>query len=159
MKFSNLVNNIQETHSFLQDVAAKAVNTPMTIRNWLIGYHIVEFEQNGDDGAKYGGKLIRNLEKQLTDKGLNGFSFTNLNTYRQFYLIYPEIVQTVSEYFKHLTIVQTASEQLQINRIDINEPNETSRNSIHQTVSDKFIEEKNGIICQTLSDKLSYCFV
>lgn len=97
MKFSNVVNRIQETHCFLQEVAAKAVNTPVTIRNWLIGYYIVEFEQNGEDRAKYGDKLIRNLEKQLTDKGLNGISFTNLNTYRQFYLIYPEIIQTVSD--------------------------------------------------------------
>jgi predicted nuclease of restriction endonuclease-like (RecB) superfamily len=137
MNFSNLVNRIQETHSFLQEVAAKAVNTPMTIRNWLIGYYIVEFEQNGEDRATYGDKLIRNLEKQLTDKGLNGFSFTNLNIYRQFYLIYPEIIQTVSEYFRHRPIVQTLSEQLQISQTPSDQLNSNFNDVIHQTLSDE----------------------
>ncbi|MBN2776531.1 MAG: DUF1016 family protein [Bacteroidales bacterium] len=116
MDFNNLVSKIQETQNYLQAIAAKAVNTPLTVRNWLFGYYIVEFEQHGEDKAKYGDKLIRTLEKQLIDNGLKGFSFTNLNIYRQFYLCYPEIVQTVSEYLEKSRIVQTASEQLQISQ-------------------------------------------
>ncbi|MDD2388084.1 MAG: DUF1016 N-terminal domain-containing protein [Bacteroidales bacterium] len=112
MDFNNLVSKIQETHNCLQAIAAKAVNTPLTVRNWLFGYYIVEFEQHGEDKARYGDKLIRTLEKQLVDKGLKGFSFTNLNIYRQFYLCYPEIVQSVSEYLEKSRIIQTTSEQL-----------------------------------------------
>lgn len=127
MNFNNLISNIQQTHSYLQSVAARAVNTPMTVRNWLIGYYIIEFEQNGEDRAVYGEQLIRKLEKELTNQGLKGFSFTNLNIFRQFYLAYPEIIQTVSEYFTEYPIVQTASEQL----------------DIHQTLSDKLVPVLN----------------
>ena len=36
----------------------------------------MEYEQNGEDKAKYGEKLIRTIEKKLKDKGLKGMSFT-----------------------------------------------------------------------------------
>jgi len=137
MNFSNLLNSIQETHSFLQDVAAKAVNTPMTIRNWLIGYYIVEFEQHGEDRAKYGDNLINELVKKLKGS-INGISATNFKLYRQFYNTYPEIIQTVTEYIKQLPNVQTLSKQLQIS----------------QTLSDQLNSDVNDVIRQTLSDKL-----
>lgn len=152
MNFSNLVNSIQETHSFLQEVAAKAVNTPMTIRNWLIGYYIVEFEQNGEDRAKYGDNLINELVEKLKGS-VYGISATNLRLYRQFYNIYPEIGQTMSDFFKPLLIIQTPPEQLQIKPTGIADPLEATIDSIHQTVSDKFDGEKNGVIYQTASDE------
>ncbi|MDD2636004.1 MAG: hypothetical protein PHW82_10950 [Bacteroidales bacterium] len=61
MDFNNLVNNIQGTHNYLQAVAVKAINTPMTVRNWLFGYYIVEFEQNGEDRATYGENLLKDI--------------------------------------------------------------------------------------------------
>ena len=42
------IGTIQHT---LQAQAAHAVNLALTARNWLIGYYIVEFEQNGEDRA------------------------------------------------------------------------------------------------------------
>jgi predicted nuclease of restriction endonuclease-like (RecB) superfamily len=153
MNFSNLVNSIQETHSFLQEVAAKAVNTPMTIRNWLIGYYIVEFEQNGEDRARYGDNLINELVEKLKSS-INGISATNLRLYRQFYNIYPEIGQTLSDFFNPFLINQTTPEQLQINPTVIVEAFDTAIDTIHQTVSDKSVENRNGVIYQTVSDKL-----
>lgn len=47
MNSNLLLNSITHTHDHLQDVAAKAVNRLLTIRNWVIGYYIVEYEQNG----------------------------------------------------------------------------------------------------------------
>ena len=41
------------------------------MRNWLIGFYIVEFEQNGEDRAKYGEFLLKNLEQKVNLKGLN----------------------------------------------------------------------------------------
>ena len=35
------------------------------MRNWLIGYYIVEYEQNGKDRAEYGAKLLKKLEEFL----------------------------------------------------------------------------------------------
>ena len=52
--FNLLLNSIKSIHQQLQDSAAKAVNKLLTLRNWLIGYYIVEYEQNGEDRAQYG---------------------------------------------------------------------------------------------------------
>jgi hypothetical protein len=52
--FDSLVTSIVHLHQQTQDYATKAVNVALTLRNWLIGYRIVEFEQRGNDRAAYG---------------------------------------------------------------------------------------------------------
>ncbi len=91
--FNSLVTTIQETNFTLQETASKAINRYLTIRNWLIGFHIVEFEQNGEDRARYGQRLVDDLANALNIAGLSG---RNLKLFRQFYLTYPQIVQTLS---------------------------------------------------------------
>ena len=54
----------------MQAQAAHAVNLALTARNWLIGYYIVEFEQNGEDRAAYGEQLLKKLESRMNTKGL-----------------------------------------------------------------------------------------
>ena len=49
--FEKLAQNIQKIHDLTAGTAKSAVNQMLTIRNWIIGLHIVEFEQNGDDRA------------------------------------------------------------------------------------------------------------
>ena len=48
MNFEQLATIIADTHQRLQQSAVKAVNQYQTMRNWLIGFYIVEFEQNGE---------------------------------------------------------------------------------------------------------------
>ena len=91
-----MVNSICQTHCILQENTAKAINYNLTVRNWLIGCYIIEFEQNGQDRAKYGENLIGELAVILKTKGLKGFSSTALKNHRTFYLYYPQISQTVS---------------------------------------------------------------
>lgn len=115
MNFELLVNNIQETHSTLQQSALKSVNIHLTLRNWLIGFYIVEFEQKGEDRAKYNEKLLPELAKSINIKGL---SETNLKLNRQFYNTYPQIGQTLSDQLKQLNIGispirQTLSDEFQ----------------------------------------------
>ncbi len=69
----------------------------MTLRNWVIGYYIVEYEQHGKDKRNMENFALKKLAKRLIEKGTNGFSFTNLHLYRSFYRNYPQIIQTVSE--------------------------------------------------------------
>jgi len=102
--FNNLVIKIETTHQTLQSQAIKSVSSTLTIRNWLIGYYIVEYEQNGEDRAKYGAKVIENLVKRL--KHIRGVSATNLRLFRTFYSNYPQISQTVTDQFQ---IQQTVS--------------------------------------------------
>jgi predicted nuclease of restriction endonuclease-like (RecB) superfamily len=113
MNFSALIHTIQQTHTALQQQAVKAINRSLTIRNWLIGYYIVEFEQNGDDRAKYGERLVDEIAKKVKVKGLSGRS---LKLFRQFYLAYPQIVQTVSAQLQSIDYKrgksQTASDEL-----------------------------------------------
>lgn len=115
MNFEILVNTIRETHNILQQNALKSVNKHLTIRNWLVGFYIVEFEQRGEDRAKYGEKLLKDLAKVIKIKGL---SETNLIINRQFYRTYPQIAQSLSEQLKKMgigshSISQTPSEQFQ----------------------------------------------
>jgi len=49
---------------------------------------------------------------ELKKKNLKGFSFTNLNLFRQIYLIYPQIIQTLPEQLKQ-EIIQAVPGQLQ----------------------------------------------
>lgn len=99
MNFEKLTFHIQKTNEFLQQSAVKAVNIHITLRNWLTGFYIVEFEQNGSDRAEYGAKLLENLAKNIHIKGL---SAPELSRCRQFYNAYPEILGLVTQKFKTL---------------------------------------------------------
>ena len=63
--FGYLTSIIQTTHDAALSSAVKAINRMQTMRNWLIGYYIVEYEQNGKDRAEYGAKLLKKLEEFL----------------------------------------------------------------------------------------------
>jgi len=70
-----------------RDVVRK-VNHTMVFTYSEIGRMIVEEEQNGQDRAEYGRKLIQNLSKILTKEFGKGFSVTNIQQMRNFYLAY-----------------------------------------------------------------------
>ena len=69
MKFEKLANSIKSINDKAGSTAKSAVNQLMTLRNWAIGYYIVEYEQAGSDRAEYGTQLLKNLEKEISQKG------------------------------------------------------------------------------------------
>ncbi len=93
-----LVQEIGAIHYKIQNEAIRSVSRSLTIRNWLIGYYIFEYEQNGQDRANYGDKLIENLSKKLSH--IKGMSRSNLHSFKLFYISYPQISQTLSGQFK-----------------------------------------------------------
>lgn len=99
MNFEKLVSRIQQTDDFLQQRAVKAVNTNLTLRNWLTGFYIVEFEQNGSDRAEYGVKLLENIAKNISIKGLTA---PELSRCRQFYNTYPQILWLITQEFNNI---------------------------------------------------------
>lgn len=118
MNFESLLVTIEQTHAKLSNKAYSQINYYNTLRNWLIGYFIVEFEQHGEDRAIYGNSVLKNLAGKLIH--IKGMSMTNLKLFRLFYQIYPEIGQTLSDQFDQLglpSIGQTLSDQL-INKGD-----------------------------------------
>ncbi|WP_448105499.1 DUF1016 N-terminal domain-containing protein [Pedobacter panaciterrae] len=62
---------------------------------------MVEFEQHGEDRASYGNAILKNLAVKLIH--IKGMSMSNLKLVRQFYQIYPEIGQTLSDQFDQLS--------------------------------------------------------
>ncbi len=117
----NISIQIKNIHSYFSDYANKQVNYAYTLRNWLIGMYLFEYEQNGLDRAEYGAKLYKKIAEKLKDKKIKGLSFTMLNTCKQFYLVYPQIIQTVSEqsFFvdnQQSVIIQTVTEQFNLSK-------------------------------------------
>jgi predicted nuclease of restriction endonuclease-like (RecB) superfamily len=136
MDFNNLKQGVKNISDSLRQNAIAAVNIHLTIKNWLIGFYIVEYEQNGEDRAKYGARLLHNLADEFNEEGL---SFRNLNLYRKFYTSYPQIGKYVPQFFEKYfgTIGQSPIAQLQLPYNKIVE--------IGQTVSAQFRDEKNEI--------------
>ena len=78
MDFKKLVDAIQQAHNQFSDQARRAVNTSLTLRNWLIGLHIREYEQHGADRAQYGDSQMY-CASQFSGKTLiSKLSFTHL---------------------------------------------------------------------------------
>ncbi len=92
-KFNELITTISQLHRQLQQSAVNAVNQMLTIRNWLIGYYIVEFEQNGEDRAKYGTSLLKSIAKNL--EHIKGMDERSLRRFRQFYIYYPQLADVI----------------------------------------------------------------
>lgn len=139
--FDQLIDNIYQTHSALQENAKKAINQNLTIRNWLVGCYIVEYEQNGEDRAKYGTRLLDELSKKLKSKGLKGLRSRELNTCRKFYTTYPQIWRTLSAKLQE-------AENKSIPAININ-PIEISRTV--SAISDNELEIAPEILLSRLS--------
>ncbi|MBR5936192.1 MAG: hypothetical protein IKZ89_08570 [Bacteroidaceae bacterium] len=97
MNFESLVGCINHIQDTLQAQTAHAVNLSLTTRNWLVGYHIVEFEQHGEDRAKYGEKLLNRLSKRINRKG---FEPRSLRLYRRIYLVYPQLGTEIEPYLQ-----------------------------------------------------------
>src|SRR5690606_30510126 len=118
-------------HEELQRSAVKTVNQALTVRNWLIGLYIVEFEQKGEDRAKYGERLLPELSESVKIKGL---SVTNLRLCRQFYTAYPHLLTAVKEVLNNNGIQvnrigQSLTDQLQTTDLQLIE--------IHQSITDE----------------------
>jgi len=95
MNFESLVGHINQVQDVLQAQAAHAVNLSLTARNWLVGYYILEYEQHGEDRAKYGDKLLKSLAQRLNRRGLGE---RRLYEYRLTYRVYPQLGGVVAEY-------------------------------------------------------------
>ena len=129
--FSDLTSIIQSTHDAAQSSAVRAINRMQTMRNWLIGYYIVEFEQHGKDRAEYGAQLLKKLEERVDRKGLN---VTLFQTSRNFYNLYPQM----EGLFVPNEIYSTLSNN--------------SKNRI--SLVEKSTDNETNTICATVSHKL-----
>jgi len=110
VEYGGLIGGIGELLEAARRNAARAVNALMTATYWEIGRRIVEFEQRGKKRAEYGEELLQRLAQDLTARFGRGFSYPNVNKFRQFYLAFPAsgILSTPSIESIH-TILSTPS--------------------------------------------------
>ncbi len=100
--FEQLVGSIQDVHGELSKQASQAVNICLTLRNWLIGLYILEYEQEGADRAQYGKNLFQTLSSELEQTASIQSHPRELRRCRGFYTAYPEIRGTLSPQFNHI---------------------------------------------------------
>ena len=111
MNYESLVGRINLIQDALQAQAAHAVNLSLTARNWLVGYYIVEFEQHGEDRAKYGEKLLSRLSESLNRRG---FNLRRLRDYRHVYQVYPSLGAEIVKYLESNSSWLANSDQFSI---------------------------------------------
>ena len=91
----DVYSSIKELMDNARNSVAREVNNILIQTYWEIGRIIVEDEQGNSDRAEYGKQLVTDLSKRLTKEYGKGFSRSNLQNMRNFYLSYP-ICQTLS---------------------------------------------------------------
>ena len=128
--FNDLASIVQTTHDAAQSSAVKAINRMQTMRNWLIGYYIVEFEQHGKDRAEYGTQLLKKLEERVDRKGL---TTTLFKWARKFYRLYPQMMENLP-----IPICATVTHQLQ--------PIENKKDTIGASMMHQFVTPGKTII-------------
>ena len=90
--FDKLVDLFEQTQSTLQSQATRSVDIALVVRNWLFGWYIVEYQQNGSDRAEYGNQLLKKLSSRVK---IRGCSERNLASFCKFYRYYSDILQAV----------------------------------------------------------------
>ena len=97
MNYAALLRSIVTVHGQAQAGAAGAVNRALLLRNWLIGAHLVEYEQGGAGRAAYGHRLLARLAADLQRKSVPGTSPDMLERMRRFYMEYPQLAGAIRE--------------------------------------------------------------
>ena len=147
--FNDLTSIIQTTHDAAQSSAVKAINRMQTMRNWLIGYYIVEYEQHGKDRAEYGTQLLKKLEERVNRKGMTRNTFQSA---RNFYRMYPQIIENFQ--INKSASMSSKSYMDTTNSISNTESVDKQSDGICPTVSCKF--QTSG---KTIISRLSYSHI
>ncbi len=93
--FGSAIREIKEILSNSRNKVITEVNRELLGTYWRIGEIIVRYEQNDQIRAAYGERALKQLSKELTHDLGKGFSVSNLQYMRRFYLAY-EKQQTLS---------------------------------------------------------------
>lgn len=84
---NTLFNDVCSIIEHGRERSYNAVTQQMIETYWNIGRRIVEEEQNGEERAEYGERIIENLSAKLTHRYGKGFGPRYLRAFRKFYTI------------------------------------------------------------------------
>ena len=91
--------------------AYRAADRILVVRNWLIGWRIVEQEQKGKERAGYGKRVLELASQSLTEEYGKGFGLTSVKNMRSFYIK-----------FRNLQIRQVLLDEFNITQLPIRQP-------------------------------------
>ena len=91
--------------------AYRAADRILVVRNWLIGWRIVEQEQKGKERAGYGKRVLELASQSLTEEYGKGFGLTSVKNMRSFYIK-----------FRNLQIRQALLDEFNITQLPIRQP-------------------------------------
>ena len=83
-----LFSEIKELMLTARSAVYRIVNTLQVLTNFEIGRLIIEHEQRGKERAEYGKQVLKELSERLSAEFGRGFSRSNLEYMRKFYLTY-----------------------------------------------------------------------
>ena len=113
----NIYSKIADLLSFSQKKVVQTINQTMVYTYFEIGKIIVEYLQEGEDKAKYGKGLLKDISERLSTNFGRGFSVDNLENMRKFYLAYSKS-ETVSRKLEEPKFQLSYSHYLKLMRID-----------------------------------------
>jgi predicted nuclease of restriction endonuclease-like (RecB) superfamily len=94
---ASLIAEVRALIASARHAAASTVNTLQVLTNFEIGRRIVEHEQRGEKRAEYGAQLLKELAARLTEEFGQGFSRSNLEYMRKFFLVWRDRVPGISQ--------------------------------------------------------------
>lgn len=92
-----LIAEVRELIRSARRAVSSVVDTLQVRTNFEVGRRIVEHEQKGAKRAEYGAKLLKELSARLTDEFGKGFSRSNLEYMRKFFLTWQQQVPQISQ--------------------------------------------------------------
>ena len=96
-KHKQLINSLKTIISQSRSLTVRSVNALQVASNYLVGEQIVEYEQGGTERAEYGKTLLKDLSTELTTEFGRGYSHSNLEYMRKFYLTYSKSIGQKSQ--------------------------------------------------------------
>ena len=111
--YQALVGGIADVIDDARRAAVRSVNTAMTAAYWLVGRHIVEFEQGGKDRGDYGRAVVERLGTDLSVRYGRGFSARSLWQMRAFYVAWPVLQRNLADATTGTEKLQTPSAEFE----------------------------------------------
>ena len=97
LPIGDIATKIKQIMLDARQEAAVELSNRLLKTYWEIGCVIVEHEQGGKSKAEYGKQLISQLSKTLSQELGRGFSRSNLQNMRNFYIAYPNLPVTTGK--------------------------------------------------------------
>lgn len=94
---ANIYNEIKEILNNSRNNIVITINNELIFSYWKIGEIIVKYEQNENIRAEYGKSTLLEMSKELTKEFGKGFSRSNLQNMRAFYIEYPKCQSVIGK--------------------------------------------------------------